>query len=164
MQQAQPLACNLGDQKIDAGRVAARPGKVRDQTELDGVFGDAKDNRDCCGRGPRRSRSRLKAGDCDHCHATADELAHERRRGIVLARQPMKLGPDVLPLDGAGLGKALAEIGLLGGIGGAGVDERDHRERGLLRPRRKRPSRGCSAEQSDEVAPSHGRPSSRGTA
>jgi hypothetical protein len=40
----------------------------------------------------------------------------------------MKLDSDVLPLDGTGLGKALTENGLLGGIGGAGIDEGDHRQ------------------------------------
>ena len=38
------------DEKIDAGRIAARPGKAGDQTKLDRVFADAEDDRDRCGR------------------------------------------------------------------------------------------------------------------
>src|SRR5580704_7603911 len=46
-------------------------------------------------------------------------------------------------------------------IGRKGTEETDHRHRRLLRPRRKRPSRSGAAEKKlDELAPSHGWPSS----
>ena len=50
MQQPQPLGQNLRDEKIDAGRVAARPGKAGDETKLDRVFADTEDDWDRGGR------------------------------------------------------------------------------------------------------------------
>src|SRR5262245_18670318 len=40
-----------------------------------------------------------------------------------------------------------------------GVKDADHRDSGLLRPRRERPRSGCAAEKRDELSPSHGLPS-----
>jgi hypothetical protein len=51
MQECQPLGDHLPGEKIDAGRIAARPGKAGDETKLDRVLTDAEDDRD------RRSRS-----------------------------------------------------------------------------------------------------------
>ena len=50
VQEPQPLGRNLLGEEIDAGRVAARPGKTGDETQLDRVFGDDEDDWDRRGR------------------------------------------------------------------------------------------------------------------
>src|SRR6266702_1186915 len=85
MPRAQPLWPHLVDEKIDPCRVAARPGKARDQTKPDRVFSDAEDDRDRRGRSFCPERDRGAAGRGDHRHAPANELAHQRRETIVLA-------------------------------------------------------------------------------
>ena len=57
-QQSQPLRRQLGDEKIDAGRIAARPVEAGDQAELDGVVADAEHDRDRRGRRLGRERRR----------------------------------------------------------------------------------------------------------
>ena len=42
MQEAQPLGLNLSGEGIDAGRIAARPGKAGDQPQLDRVIAGGK--------------------------------------------------------------------------------------------------------------------------
>ena len=114
VQEPQPLGHNFSDEKIDAGRIAARPGKAGDQTQLDRVFADAEDDRDRRGRSFGRKCSSSKAGRGDHGHATADEVSHERRQAIVLALQPVVLDHHVLALDVAGFVEAFAERSRLG--------------------------------------------------
>src|SRR5262249_29223135 len=43
MQEPQPLGCNLPGEIVDAGGVAARPGKAGDKTKLDRSLSDAED-------------------------------------------------------------------------------------------------------------------------
>jgi hypothetical protein len=45
MQECQPLSDHFLDQKIDAGSVAARPGKARNKTKRDRVVAGAEDDR-----------------------------------------------------------------------------------------------------------------------
>ena len=148
VQQPQPLGRNIRDEKIDAGRVAARPGKAGDKTQLDRVFADAEDDRDRRGRSFGRKRSRIAAGRGDNGDATADEVGHERRQAIVLALQPVVLHRHVLALDVAGFAEAFTERSgtAHGGLGRPGVDEADHRHRRLLRAR----GHGCASH--DRVA------------
>ncbi len=56
MQKPQPLGYHLAAEIIDAGRVAAGPGKAGDKTKLDRVVADAEDDGDgrCCGFGRER--------------------------------------------------------------------------------------------------------------
>jgi hypothetical protein len=42
VQKPQPLGRDIREEKINAGRVAARPGKAGDETKLDRVCADAK--------------------------------------------------------------------------------------------------------------------------
>ena len=62
MQESQPLGSNLSGQKIDAGRVAARPGKAGDQTKLDRVLRDAEDDRNRRGGSFGREGTIAEAG------------------------------------------------------------------------------------------------------
>ena len=143
VQQTQSLGHNFGGQKIDAGRIAARPGKAGDQTHLDRVFGDAEDDRDRRGRGFSRRGSGGEGGHGNHSNATADEVGHERRQAIVLALQPVVLDRHVLALDVAGFVEGFAErrAKARGFVGRSGADKADDRHCRLLRTRRERPSR-----------------------
>ena len=89
MQEPQPFGSNFTEEKIEPGRVAARPGEVRDETYSRWVFGDAEDDWDRRGRSFGRKRGRIAAGRGDNGHAAADEIGHERRQAIVLAVQPV---------------------------------------------------------------------------
>ena len=121
--------------------VAARPGEAGDETELDGVFADAEDDRDRRGRSFGGKRSSVAGGRGDNGHATAHEIGHQRRQAIILALQPMVLHRDVLALDVAGFVEAFAKRG---GKGSASDDpaltKSDDRHRRLLRVRRERPA------------------------
>jgi hypothetical protein len=61
---------------IDQGR----PRPSCDQTKLNRVFADAKDDRDRRGRSFGRKRSNSAAGRGDNSHLAADEIGHERDR------------------------------------------------------------------------------------
>ena len=120
MQEPQPLGHHLRDEKIDAGRVAARPGEAGDKTKLDRVIADAEDDRDRRCRSFGRERGHV-AGRGDDGHLSADQISHQRRQAIVLALQPVVLDRHVLALDVAGFAEAFAERGHIarGGIGRA---------------------------------------------
>src|SRR5262245_62332174 len=156
MEKSQPLGRNLSSEKIDSGRVAARPGKAGDKAKPDRVFADAEDDWGRCGRGFGRLGTNGQAGRGDNGHATADEVSHERRQAIVPPIQPVVLDHHVLALDVAGFVEAFTERGGLarGGIGRANADESDNREHRLLRPRLRRPRRRA-AEKRDELAAPH---------
>jgi hypothetical protein len=61
MQECQPLRLHLLDEKIDAGRVAARPREAGDKTKLDRVFADAEYDRD-------------RGAHCAHCASIVSQL------------------------------------------------------------------------------------------
>jgi hypothetical protein len=142
VQQTQPLGHNFSDEKIDAGNIAARPRKARDQTQLHRIFDDAKYDGGRRGRsfGCKRSGSE---GRGDHGHAAADQIGHDRRHAIVLAFKPMVLHHHVLALDIAGPVKAFTERSgwARGSLGRPAGDKTDDRDRRLLRARRERPGR-----------------------
>ena len=62
VQEPQSLCFYLGDKKIDARRIAARPSEVGDKTKPDRVLGDAEDDRDRRGRSFGREYSGRAAG------------------------------------------------------------------------------------------------------
>ena len=70
MQEAKLLGHNLSVEGIDAGRIAARPGKAGDQSQLDRVVADGEDDRDRRGRSFGRLGSSAKGRRGDHVHAT----------------------------------------------------------------------------------------------
>jgi hypothetical protein len=100
------LANHLRGEKIDAGRVAARPGETGDETKLDRVFCDAEHDRDRRGRSFGRKRGAV-AGRGGDGHTTADQISYQSREAIELALQPVVR--HVLALDVAGFAKPLAE-------------------------------------------------------
>src|SRR5262245_16390183 len=154
MQEPQPFGTNFTEEKIEPGRIAARPGEVRDETYSCWIFGDAEDDRDRRGSGFGRKRRRGVAGRGDNVHATSDEVRHQRRQATVLALKPMVLDRYVLTLDIAGFTEAGAERRRIArhATGRPGVYDPDDRYRRPLRVRRKRPCHRA-AEQRHELAP-----------
>jgi hypothetical protein len=72
MQERQHLRLNLPAKKIEAGRVAARPGEAGDQPKLDRVFAHAEDDRDCRSCSFGCDRNGRGGGQGDNGHTTAD--------------------------------------------------------------------------------------------
>src|SRR5262249_54325510 len=87
----------------------------------------------------------------------ADEVSHERRQAIVLAAEPMVLNDSVLAFNEAGFAEAFRKRCRMasGAIERSTADKADHRHRRLLRACRERPRGCCTAEQRDELPPSH---------
>src|SRR5262245_43546427 len=104
------------------------------------VSATAKDDRDRRGRSFGCKRSRI-ANCSDNCHATADEVGHERGQAIVLAAEPVVLDRHVLALDVACFAKAFTKRGCMacGTVERSTAEKADHRHRRLLRARRERP-------------------------
>ena len=97
-QQLQPLGRQLGDEKIDARQIAARPGEAGDKSELDRVLADAEDDRDR--RGGRLGRKRRgEASADDHRDPAADQIGRQRRQPNELILGPAVDDRDVLALD-----------------------------------------------------------------
>jgi hypothetical protein len=109
MQECQPLGHHLRLERIEAGRVAARPREAGDQTKLDRVSTAAEHDRDRRGRSFGRDRSGRGTGRGDHGHTTVDQISHQRRQAIELALQVVVLDRHVLALDAAGFAEAFAE-------------------------------------------------------
>src|SRR5262245_20474339 len=156
MEKSQPLGRNLSGEKIDAGRVAARPGKARDKTQLDRVVADPEDDRNRCSRSFGRLGSSGLAGRGDNSHATPDKVRHERRQPVVSTVQPVVLDYDVLPLHVTCFAESFTErIGTADGVLGRPNDDDTYDRRRLLRARRERPRSRRTAEQRDELAAFH---------
>ena len=117
MQKCQPLGCQLSREKIDSRQVSAWPCEAGDETELDGVFADAEDDRDRRGRSFGGKRSSVAGWRGDNGDTTTHEVSHERRKAIEFALQPIVLHRYVLALDVARFVEALAECGGKGRIG-----------------------------------------------
>jgi hypothetical protein len=62
MQKSQPFCHHLPGEKVDAGRVATRPGEAGDKTKLDWVFIDSEHDWDRCGCSFGRDRISVVAG------------------------------------------------------------------------------------------------------
>jgi hypothetical protein len=80
-----PLCPQLGREKIDPRQVSPRPGEAGDETELDGVFADAEDDRDRRGRSFGGKRSSVAGWRGDNNDTTTHEVSHERGKAIELA-------------------------------------------------------------------------------
>src|SRR5262249_35169937 len=92
----------------------------------------------------------------NHGHLAPDEIGRQRRQLIVVTIGPAILDQCIAALDITGLAQALPEGGDRTGIlgGRCTVEESDHRDPRLLRPRRKRPRRRAAKERG-ELAPFH---------
>src|SRR5260370_30075483 len=102
----------------------------------------------------------------DHRHLTAYQIGCEVGQSVGLVLRPAILDRQILALDVAGFTKTLAECGQIACTidrRPRATEEPDHRHRGLLRPRRKRPRSRRAAEQRDELAAPHSITSSAST-
>src|SRR5262249_44483558 len=118
-------------------------------------------NRRGCGLG-RQHRNGTPGRD-DHGHLPANQVTRQGRQSIQVIIGPAILDDDVLTLDKASFFEALAkstQTVLDHRARRSVVEEADHRHRRLLRTRRDRPRRSA-AESTDEIATSHGPPSTR---
>ena len=106
MQQPQLLRPQLGDEKIDTGRIAAWSTETRGKTKLDRVFGDAEDDGDRRGCRFGRQRRRDAAGRGDHGDLPANQFGRQRRQSIDFTLGPAVFNRRVHALDIAGLFQA----------------------------------------------------------
>jgi hypothetical protein len=129
-QEPQPLRPQLCGEKIDAGRVAARPGEADDKTKLDGVLADAEDDRDHGGCSFGRQSGELTARCGDHVHLTLHKLGRQLRQPIDLTFGVAVFDRHVLARDIAGFTEALPKCGHeVRSAGGRAVQKPDHRHR-----------------------------------
>src|SRR5262249_54283591 len=143
--------------KVDAGRVAARPGEADDEAESNRIVGDAEHDRN--GRSHRfrrQGRCGASSGD-DHGDLAAHQLGHHRRQSIVLTLGEAIFDRYAATLDVPGFGQTLAKKSqdLRIRRSRASAEISDHRQLRLLRARRERPRRRRAAEQRDELAAFH---------
>src|SRR5262249_18705288 len=133
-----------------------RPVEAGNETKFDRVGADVENDWNARRRGFSSERRRGAPGRNDHRHLAADQIGCERRQPVILALSPAVFDAYIPVFDIAGVIQALAERGqgVLVLRGGLGVEEPDHRQRRLLRPRRQRPS-GCASDVADKFAPSH---------
>jgi hypothetical protein len=129
MKKPQPLGRHFGGEKIDAGYVAAGPGKARDKTLLDWIIADTEDDWDRRCRSFGRERRHI-AGRGDYGDLSANQIGHQCRQAVVLALQPVVLNHHVLAFDVAGFLETFAESSCKahGGIGRPVPDKPDHRQ------------------------------------
>jgi hypothetical protein len=73
MKKPQPLGRHFGGEKIDAGYVAAGPGKARDKTLLDWIIADTEDDWDRRCRSFGRERRHI-AGRGDYGDLSANDV------------------------------------------------------------------------------------------
>src|SRR5262249_13027004 len=153
----------FGDQKIDTGYVATRPGNIGDKTERHRVFGDTEDNRYCRGCRLGGDCARL-AHDDHHADLTTHQIGYEFWKAIEPAFRPAIFDGDVATFDIAGLRQSLAQGGKAAAhriAGRRGAEIADDWHRWLLRACRERPScrgerpRSSAAEESYELAAFH---------
>src|SRR5215475_9281619 len=146
-QELQPFCYQLITEKIDARRVAARPGEAGDKAQPDRVFRDGKDDRDCRGSGLGRQRRDGTSGRNDHGDLSTNQFSHQRWNSIGLILAPAIFDRDVLALEITGILQAFTECAhtVRLRIGRTWVDETDHRHR-LLCTRRERPRRRAAAQ------------------
>src|SRR5262249_2416391 len=155
----------------DPGRIAARPSEAGDETELDRVFGDAENDRDRPGCGFSRQRRHRAPWRRNHTRLPMHQVSHLLGEPVEAPFRQAILDGNVLALDVAGFTNALSECGqkacTIGKERPRSAEEPDHRHRGLLRARRKRPRGRRAAEQRYELAPFqlielHSKPTSQG--
>src|SRR5262249_37484486 len=121
-----------------------------------GLGAERNDAGNLRGRTLRGERCRLAPGRHDHGHLSVHQISRHGWQAVVVTIRPAELNRDVLPLDEAALGQAVAECGdeVRRILRRARAHETDDRDRRLLRLCRKRPRRR-SAESQDELPPPH---------
>jgi hypothetical protein len=96
----------------------------------------------------------------DHRHPSAQhQVRHQLGQPSIVAVSETLLDENVAAFDETGLAEAFAEgrDHACAQLGRTWIDKSDHRDRALLRARRKRPN-ARGADKRDELAPSHALP------
>src|SRR5260221_14049157 len=88
-QQPQSIRQGFDDEKIDAGRVTARPREVGDKTKLDRILADAENDGDRRRRSLNRNRPRYAGGRGEYGHATVNPFRRPPPPAIVSALPPV---------------------------------------------------------------------------
>ena len=156
MHESQSLGVDLGGEKIDTSRIAARVGEAGDEAERYRVLGHAEYDRDRCRCGLGGERGGIAAGRGDHGNVAPHQVVQQRRQAFVMAIHPMVLDRNILAFDVARFAQPLAECRkpCRLDVGHPAVDEGNQRQRRLLRARRQWPCRR-GAEQRYDLAPPH---------
>ena len=103
VQQAQLLCREIRDEEVHPGRIAARPGKARNESELHRIISGAE--YDGNGRGRSLCREGRRGGKCnDHGNLIAHQFRRHRWESIILTLDPTVLDRHVAALDGAAVG------------------------------------------------------------
>jgi len=155
VQQFETLRHHRRTEGSNAGEIAPRVVKARNQAEADRVFAHIKDNGNCSGRPLRRIGGGNTERD-DDGYMSADEVCCQAGQPVELSLSEGGLDNDVLALNEPCFLESLTDRVdnfHLGGRGGC--QQSNHRHRRLLRPRRERPRCRCAAEQRYELAPPH---------
>src|SRR5262249_14268736 len=106
-QECEPFCIYFSGKKIEAGRIAGRPGEAGDEAELDRVFGSNECDwyrlSRCLG-----GHGGYAPGRSDHTDLPTSQVGGQFRELIESARQPI-VDRNVLAFDPAVFGKATAE-------------------------------------------------------
>ena len=108
VQQAQLLCREIRDEEVHPGRIAARPGKARNESELHRIISGPEYD----GNGPGRTlcREGRRGGKCnDHGNLIAHQFRRHRWEPIILTLDPTVLDRNVAALDVAAVGQTLAQ-------------------------------------------------------
>ena len=156
MQEPQSLGRDLIDEKIDACRVTAWPGKAGDKTKVYRIFGETEDDWDrrCCSFS--RERGGRATGRDDHGHFSTNQIGHQCRQAIVIAVQPVVVHRYILAFDVASFVEAFAECGHSThvGAGRSAANDADHGRSWPLCTRGEWPSCRRATEHEDKSSPS----------
>ena len=104
----------------------------------------------------RKRRVGVGAGN-DHAHLALYQIGSQVRQAIVSTFRPSVLDQYVLALNISSFSQSLVKLCHATRVrhGRTCIEKPNHRHRGLLRTRRKRPRCRCATEQRYELAPSH---------
>jgi hypothetical protein len=154
-QQLQSLRPHLAGEKVHARDVGTRPVQAGDEAVPDRVAPSREDDWNRCGCGLGcEDRDEISG---DHSHWPVDQFGHQCRQPINLIVCIAIFDGDVLALDEARFLQALAERAHVACRVGErrAAQEPDHGHRWLLRAGRDWPRDRHTAQQLDELAPSH---------
>ena len=139
-----------------AGNIAAWTVEAGDESTLNRVESGHENDRDRRSSTLGHHRRHIAAPSEDHRYLSANQIHSKRRHTFETLLGKTEFDRDILAVDEAGLGEALAERGgEMGSRGGLiGAEEANDRYRRLLRARRERPCRRSTAQCEYEFSPS----------
>ena len=148
MQEPQSLCRQITTQLGDPSEVAARAVETRNQTPSDGIGAAHEHNGNSCRRGLGRADRSLIGSRYNQRHLLLDQFGGKRLRSFIAIFGKTVLDRNVLALYEARFSQASMKCRNLpiAIVAHAGMKIPNHRQLGLLRPRRQRPRRRRGAE------------------